>query len=608
MLRVIPEDGAQRRALQLGRPVELRRGFHAREWDGENHFRWMGGAGVLGLEPVAEPSFLELSVRSSFADLSQVLTVAAGEVVGEFPLIAGWMQLSVSLPAHADEVVLELNKLFPRHYYPGDARSLGAQVRGVRHHRQPERHGHVTRQHANALLNTRELLDGATRLESTPPALGIDMYGVCNVKPPCVYCEWDASKDLEGANVDTPFTAETLREYGAFFDNAHELTNCSIGEPFMMRNFDALLDVFGSQGKVLELTTNGQILTDRNIERLLGRTINLYISLDAGTAATYAKLRNDTFDKILANIRRLVEARKAAGGLPRIHIVFMPMRVNLHELEACVELCADLEVDRLVLRPLNFSEWIDLRWQRDGYTFDYQNELLPFDELVAASARAAEHCARYGVVLSDQMDFGGVESGFVAEFAEEGGADSAAVGDSAAAVEAEPPPAAVASESVPEAGDAAQDDVAPSLGQELEPICTEPWRKLYILRRGVLPCSYGGSLGAMQDYREVWNSEEMAHIRSELAAGRFPQYCLEAPSCPIVRRSIHGGKLPLWQSLSLGVSSRWHRFARATSEGWKSKLAWPVKAPIGLALEARRDPAAAARRVARRLGFGARET
>ena len=33
-----------------------------------------------------------------------------------------------------------------------------------------------------------------------------------------------------------------------------------------MKNFDELLDTFGRSGKFVEITTNGQILTDRNIE------------------------------------------------------------------------------------------------------------------------------------------------------------------------------------------------------------------------------------------------------------------------------------------------------------------------------------------------------
>ncbi len=60
----------------------------------------------------------------------------------------------------------------------------------------------------------------------------------------------------------------------------------------------------------------------------------------------------------------------------------------------CRRLCADLEVDRLVLRPLNDSEGVELRWDRAGYRFEYQRALLPWRELVRASGRAAELCRR----------------------------------------------------------------------------------------------------------------------------------------------------------------------------------------------------------------------
>ena len=91
----------------------------------------------------------------------------------------------------------------------------------------------------------------------------------------------------------------------------------------MMKDFDALLDAFGDGNKLVEMTTNGQILTDRNIGRLLGRRIELYVSLDAATAATYAKLRNDTFDRILANLRRPHRGQgrsgRPAAHPPRLH-------------------------------------------------------------------------------------------------------------------------------------------------------------------------------------------------------------------------------------------------------------------------------------------------
>ena len=56
--------------------------------------------------------------------------------------------------------------------------------------------------------------------------------------------------------------------------------------------------------------------------------------------------------------------------LPKVFLVFMPMRANLHELEAFVKLCRDVKADRLVLRPLNATLGNQLVWDRAGYHFD----------------------------------------------------------------------------------------------------------------------------------------------------------------------------------------------------------------------------------------------
>ena len=408
-LRVIPAD-ARPDPLFVTTAVEASfgAGFYEEEHDGTDVFRWMGERAVLGFPPDPAPRFLEYWACSEFYDLSQRLALSAdNQPLEDLALTRGWAPRSVAIPAGITRLELKASKLFPREHYPNDSRTLALRLRGLRLHKDPERHAAVRRQQENALSNARELVEGRTALDSTPPSLGIDLYGTCNVKPPCVYCEWDHAKNLEGDHVDAPFTRDTLHEWGAFFDNAVSLVNCSIGEPFMMKPIDDLLDAFGDTGKVLEMTTNGQILTERNIQKLLGRPIDLYVSLDAATPVTYARLRNDTFEKILRNLRRLIEAKGGPGKLPRIHLVFMPMRCNVHELDGFVQLCADLRVDRMVLRPLNYSPSSALATDRAGYHYDYQQELLPFDELVKVSALAARLTQKLGVNLSDQMDFGG---------------------------------------------------------------------------------------------------------------------------------------------------------------------------------------------------------
>ena len=565
--------------LATAAPVSLGDGFYEAERDDAGIFHWMRRKGRLEFEARPADRYLEMSVCSEFRDRSQILTATSGSEPTAVGLVRGWMPLSLAVPAGASHVDLSVNKAFPRAYYPDDHRTLAVRLRQPRLHEDPERHAHVCRQQRNAEANLEELLEGRVALASTPPSLGIDLHGACNVKPPCVYCEWDVNKAFEAENVDAPFTIETLAEWGEFFDNSVSLVNCSIGEPFMMRNFDDLLDVFGDRGKVLETTTNGQILTERNIQKLLGRQIDLYVSLDAATPLTYARLRNDTFDKILRNLRRLIEAKGGPGHLPRLHLVFMPMKANVHELDAFIELCADLRVDRMVLRPLNYSDSIDLDWEREGYRYQYKNELLPFDELVRVSGRAAELCRRLGVDLADQMDFGSSMESLFAEGYDEG---------RQSATDAEPPPAtpveperegAVDSAATDEPTGLATPAVAidpdehgtdqpsaiPSLGDERMPACTEPWKSLYILRRGVFPCCYGGvPIAPMDDYRDAWNSTEMQDIRRELLAGRFHEYCIRSPACPIVRKSQQASELPFVQATWLRTRQVWARFDRWT--------------------------------------------
>jgi hypothetical protein len=572
--------------LNTARDLRYERGFHHPERADGLAFRWMEGSARLAFDAQAATRYLELWVGTHFHDLSQRLRLepAAG-AAEDVELAHGWNAVSIVVPAGSAAVELRASRLFPAELHAGDPRQLSVQVRTPLLHGDSRRHEHVARQQRNRVLNLQETLAGATVLRSHPPKLGIDITGTCNVKPACVYCEWDRAKALEGPNVDVPFNLVTLREYGPFFEDANELVNCSIGEPFMMKDIDPLLDAFGARAKLLEMTTNGQILTDTNIRKLLGRHAHLYISLDAATPGTYARLRNDRFDLVVENVRRLVQAKGGPGNLPLVYLVFMPMRANVHEAAAFVELCASLRVDRLVLRPLNPSPGIELTWQRAGHRYDYRKELLPFDELVRVSGRVAYLCEQQGVELSDQMDFGDdLRERFAREF-EAGRREAAgerasggpvtrtgaAVGEPAAHVAEAAAPVATAPP--PPTPPSTPTQSAPvSLGRERMPVCTEPWGSLYVLRRGTMPCCYGSSaIAPMADFKQAWNAPLLQEIRRELAAGRFHRYCFDSPDCPIVRKHAEAHDLPSGQRALLS-RRRWVAQLRRIALNWPARV------------------------------------
>jgi len=256
------------------------------------------------------------------------------------------------------------------------------------------------------MLNYREMTEGKTTLESAPLNLGIDIYGKCNISPHCVYCLWDSMKVLEGDNVDIPVDARTLEGYGTFFTSARTLVNCSFGEPLLHPKLSELLDFCARNKKIVELATNGQAFTERTIRALVGKPVYLYISLDAASKATYAKIRNDRWDEILPGLRKLGEERRKAGNLPRIFMVFIPMRVNRDDLEEYFKLCLIVGADALVLRPMLFLTKPDIVEERGGHVFDYAKEMLNRREVEEVIRKAGEFSKLYGVPLASQFDFG----------------------------------------------------------------------------------------------------------------------------------------------------------------------------------------------------------
>lgn len=486
--------------------VQFGPGWHGEERDEVFTFQWMEREAELVLAPPAP--YLSFYAFSEFVGASQVLTVRAGEAeAAALPLLHQWALYSIAVPPGAAGVRFVLNKRFPRAHYPRDRRELGIRVAELRPHSDPSLHAAALSFHANAVLNIGETVAKAVELRSRPLSLGIDLHAKCNMVPPCVYCLWDGSKEMEGERAAVTVDRAAIEGYGPFYDGARVLVNCSIGEPLLNPDLGAILEGLEAKGKFLEMSTNGLALTRRAAEQLAGRKIYLYCSLDAGTASTYAKIRNEKFDLIVEQLKVLARLRRERGGWPKLYMVFMPMKVNKEDLGAYFDLCRGLEADALVLRPLNILEERQPVVDRAGYAFEYHREHLSPDEQRELFMEARRLSAATGVRVENQFYFGALP--------EE---------DAAAPEPEEPPPA-------PNPGE------SHDLGHGWLPLCREPWQNYYILRRGVIPCCYGyAPIAPMEEYDSAWNGPALREIRSHLAQGRFSRYCLESLSCPIVRR------------------------------------------------------------------------
>jgi MoaA/NifB/PqqE/SkfB family radical SAM enzyme len=392
-------------------------GWH--EWEHDEFFpyAWMKQRACVFLptHQLQTHKFISVYAFSEYANYKQVLQLELdGKELGAYPLIKSWNFYSFPLPSippvpkehSGHKLVLSLNRVFPEKCHKEDSRELGIKVSPLQFYNEDEIHEEFLFFHKNAMLNYEERKQGKTELRSYPINLGIDLLAKCNMKPPCVYCLWDWMKEEEEGHIETVVDEKTFEEYGPFFRSARLLINCSIGEPLLHPRFAQIMEYCTRHKKIMEISTNGQAFTQRTINALVGKPIYLYISLDAATKETYAKIRNDRWKSIIPNLVLLNQERKNKGNLPKIHMVFMPMRVNRDDLEDYFRLCQKIEADALILRPLLVLNKPKIEHERGGYLFDYKNELLSREELEAIFKKCAIYSKKYGVPVANQFSFG----------------------------------------------------------------------------------------------------------------------------------------------------------------------------------------------------------
>jgi MoaA/NifB/PqqE/SkfB family radical SAM enzyme len=389
------------------------------EWEYKEFFpfAWMTQEANLFLpaNQLKNHKYFSFYAFSQYANFDQKLKlVLDGIEQCEIPLIKKWNFYSFAIPESvteenhrsAYELRLSLNKLYPLRYHEEDPRELGAKISHIKFHNEDEIHKEFQFFHKNILLNYEERKLGKTELTSYPINLGIDLFAKCNMKPPCVYCLWDWTKEWEEGHIETVVDERTFVEYGPFFQSARLLINCSIGEPLLHPRFEQILEYCTKHNKIMEISTNGQAFTERTIRALVGKPVYLYISLDAATKETYAKIRNDRWESIIPKLALLSEEREKKGHLPKIHMVFIPMRVNKDDLEEYFKLCQKIGADTLILRPLLVLNEPKIEHERGGYVFNYKRELLSREELEAIFEKCATYSKKYGVPVANQFSFG----------------------------------------------------------------------------------------------------------------------------------------------------------------------------------------------------------
>jgi radical SAM protein with 4Fe4S-binding SPASM domain len=273
-----------------------------------------------------------------------------------------------------------------------------------------------------------------------------------------------------------------------------EVTLQGLGEPLLAPDLLAMVEHVKRRGARVGFNSNATLLTRPLARRLVELELDwLHVSLDGASAATYEAIRDGaSFSRVRANLESLLEERRAAGAaLPRVLLVFVAMRRNVHELSGLVRVAGELGADGVYVQNLShsFSDTDPAGAYAEIRAFAEEEALWNghADEARAAFADAEALAGRLGVELRLPR----VE--------------------------------------------------APAPRADGEPGCAWPWTSAYVDHRGrVQPCcmvmgAERATLGAVADdgLATAWHGEPYREFRGRLRTDDPPDVCR---GCSLYRR------------------------------------------------------------------------
>ena len=200
---------------------------------------------------------------------------------------------------------------------------------------------------------------GRRKVWGAPFEWEIDTTNICQLKCPLCHTGLGTihrDKGIMHYDVFTK-TIDQIKGYCAW------LTLYSWGEPFLNRRIHEFV-AYAHQNKIATIisTNLNKPLTPEMAENIIKSGLDvMIISLDGVTQEVYETYRvGGRLERVLANIRLLVQKKKELGyAMPHLEWQFIVMRQNEHQMEDSRRLAAELGVDSIVFKKVDFPHGED---------------------------------------------------------------------------------------------------------------------------------------------------------------------------------------------------------------------------------------------------------
>ena len=204
---------------------------------------------------------------------------------------------------------------------------------------------------ANTALNEVERKFSRGYMLSNPDIIHIEPTTACNLG--CKMCGRSTFwKDL--VDNSAHMKCETFSALVPFLKTARLAVLHGWGEPLLHPDLVWMIETCKAQGCMVTFHTNGLLLTDEKIHKLIDVGLDhMTISIDGATQETYKTIRGASLETLIANLRRLDQIKRERGSkVPEVAFKSVLMKQNLHELHDLVGLATECGANEIELNNL----------------------------------------------------------------------------------------------------------------------------------------------------------------------------------------------------------------------------------------------------------------
>jgi MoaA/NifB/PqqE/SkfB family radical SAM enzyme len=227
--------------------------------------------------------------------------------------------------------------------------------------------------------------------EEFPSQLLVDVAELCNLE--CIHCphsEFKKSQHYSGAKLDPELNIRLVDEVKLHGKGITQyIRYTSNGEPLIHPQiYEMLKYAVENSGTKVTLTTNGTLLSEKNVERLLNTGVDVVdISIDAYSRETYSKIRaKGDLDVTASNTINLINESAKRGAKSKIVVSYVESSENAHETNDFEKFWKDNGANFVVIRRLHScsgaKEKLAVQRRNDNNSINRKPCLYPWERVV----------------------------------------------------------------------------------------------------------------------------------------------------------------------------------------------------------------------------------